>query len=411
MTDQPSQREAKRRRIMLDERIAKSSVKSLTSRHLRESWGQLLAQGKLWLGCLAVSGLTMLFPGLATTPLDEYLQKHDLPEDTLKTLRNTSVGPEEIRVMDRYNPLTVFYTGGATLRAHYADSMRDDSKIDGISDVLATGWSYVGAYFAGIYGGVVGLLPPYTPFDAHAIRATRPDASSQFCDIRPPGPVGLAEMIDDFAELKGVKTKQIADQAQIETALQAIAMHHEIRHCYQAQSELVTAMQEADADLHALSVLEQAPQTEAVAAQVSDLVQHSRMTASFFQASKSHATSAMIAQGPSSHFDSLTTQAAEAGLRVMVRPVAEMIDSYAPKGMTKAELNYHVIKMMKAQDVFQESPAIAAAADRYLEAITYFDELFDHSVITDPAFDTSFDLTMAAKRYRPGRAAIVKLKP
>jgi hypothetical protein len=338
----------------------------------------------------AVSAGLHFAPGLVSDPADEYLQKRGLRPDVL----NTIPGNDDIRMMDRHNPLMPFYLAGQVIHASYKTSQGSR-----LSKIISAPFVYYGGLGSGLF-----LLFSSNSADAFALRGEDTAGVRTRCNIRPPGKTDANEIIATFIGHDDYKLKTKLPQEQIDKAYEQVIVDHELQHCAQKVHDMQTGIGELDSDRVALRALQASPLSGELKTFVTDSYRHARAATAVLRPAGIHTTSpGLLRPHDSSHHHYIMDRTNSAYLGLLAIGIINgKGKAYTQQTSGPSKQLYHVVKAMQRQQMI-ELPGARTLANDYVTAIEYFNRLAETPIISNPQLHQRLDLRGMTLPYQAGK--------
>jgi hypothetical protein len=219
-------------------------------------------------------------------------------------------------------------------------------------------------------------ITPVAPVRAYALPGHQ-KVSERSCHILPPSSFTVESFISDFTGINLYTPRLKSDPEELRQKLFEYVMLHEARHCDQPLY-LMTATDEADADLYALRVLEARGTDPVLLKEIKDIVLHSRALRSI--KGTSHSSADALAQGHVISADMHETTSAFDRLGGILDEAQNLNKSRFPAGTPDIQKKVSLIVALQRSGIFSHDKPMMNAMARTLEAFVYFNKLSPDSV-------------------------------
>lgn len=340
----------------------------------------------------ALSAVLQLFPGLVSTPYDEYMADKNLAPDLTEHFHAAN-----IRVYHRYNPLAPFHHAGNSVGHLWKETFAKDKDMESFAlAAIGTPIFWGGELISGLWN----MIPPTNPLDAWSMAGSGP-VTERTVFIRPPGDVSAEKYIKEFLNFDIDHPMTFKSDPQVlRNILFQYIMLHEARHGDQ-DKYIQTSTNESDADLYAQKVLIARGVDSTALAEATTLIKCARTIVPAIFGDRSHVTGLAIDRGCQTPLDGHTDVTGFYTLHTTLDECVDMNGKLFKDLETSEMAYYYVAKTLLARFAFLENPELEKTATMFVAAMKYIDATTGGKLI-DKNLDTSkMDTDYLFKHYTP----------
>ncbi len=338
--------------IVNDKRVQKAVFKN----HRRKRWRALR---NIALVSTAISTILQFNPNIVSTSYDEHMAARGYT-----AAHQENFNAANVRVLDRHNPLLPFYTAGSSVVDGWREADRQEMGL--VTKAVITPFAYAIGFGSG-FGDIISSHS----LDAHAVSTAAP-VSERNVYIRPPADnFTVNDFLSDFAGLHLSELQFQHDNADISRVLYEYVMLHEARHGDQDKS-VSTALNEADADRYAFTVLATRGYSPDLLQEVRDIIIHGRTMASVLGGGTSHSTSLSLMRHYPSAFDAYEDGAAFKRLHNILADAVHMNEDLFDPNMPMGNRMMYVSTALFVQGTLKENQELRAANNHFRMAAIFF---------------------------------------
>jgi len=337
--------------IVNDKRVQKAVLKN----HRRKRWRALR---NVALVSTAISTILQFNPNIVSTSYDDHMAARGYT-----ATHQENFNAAHVRVMDRNSPLLPFYTAGSGVVDLW---QTQDQETGTLAKIVVTPF----AYLAGFGGGVGDILSP-SLLDAHSVSTDAP-LRERNVYIRPPADdFTVNDFLHEFAGLNLTNLTFRHDNNDISRVLYEYVMLHEARHGDQDKS-VSTALNEADADRYAFSVLATRGYDADLLQEVREIVTHGRTMASVLGGGTNHATSLSLMRQYPTVFDAYEDGAAFKRLHNILADAVQVNEDLFDESMPMGNRMIYVSTALFTQGTFRQNQELRQANNHFRMATIFF---------------------------------------
>lgn len=302
-----------------------------------------------------------------------------------------------IRVYHRGSLLAPFHQAGAMTKLN-REMMKDETETSAVGLGIMSSFFYAKTLVEGLFTTVL----PFSSLNAYSytLELKKPVQESS-CYIHPPGDFTLQDFLSDFSglEMETVRTKNKPEDLQ--KTFNAYVMLHEARHCDQNKNLQASPVNESDADLYSFKVLKAQGTSPALLQESQSLIRYIRIINAVAKGDISHASGITLNRGEQTLHDAHNDAAIFQSLHNLLVD-AHNINKDAFEKKTKMGVRlYYLTEALLQQGLLKSEPELQKAAESYMTAIWYFDQISGNKLL-DKKFDGSkIDLSLFGKEYKP----------
>lgn len=338
--------------IVNDKRVQKAVFKN----HRRKRWRALR---NIALVSTAISTILQFNPNIVSTSYDDHMAARGYT-----AAHEENFNASTVRVLDRHNPLLPFYTAGSSVVDGWKEADRQNMGLG--TKLLVTPIVYLAGFSSG-FGDIISGQS----LDAHSLRTAAP-AAERNVYIRPPADdFTVNDFLREFSGLNLADVQFRHDNRDIARVLYEYVMLHEARHGDQ-NSSVSTALNEADADRYAFTVLATRGYDAGLLDEVRDIIIHGRTMASVLGGGTSHSTSLSLMRDYPTTFDAYEDGAAFKRLHNILADAAHMNAEVFAEGMPVGNRMIQVSTAMFLQGTLNENSELRAANNHFRMAAIFF---------------------------------------
>ena len=338
--------------IVNDKRVQKAVFKN----HRRKRWRALR---NIALVSTAISTILQFNPNIVSTSYDDHMAARGYTAPHAENFNASNV-----RVLDRSNPLLPFYTAGSGVVDGWQEADRQNMGL--ATKLIVTPFIYIKGFSSGLGDALSGQS-----LDAYSLSNDAPVAERSVY-IRPPADdFTVNDFLREFAGLDIDNLQFKHDNRDISRVLYEYVMLHEARHGDQHKS-VSTALNEADADRYAFTVLDTRGYDAALLAEVREIIIHGRTMASVLGGGTSHSTSLSLMRDYPSVFDAYEDGASFRRLHNILADAARMNEDVFDANMQGGHRMLHVSTALFLQGTLNDNEELRAANNHFRMAAIYF---------------------------------------
>ncbi|MEZ0259960.1 MAG: hypothetical protein ACAH80_03065 [Alphaproteobacteria bacterium] len=307
-----------------------------------------------------------------------------------------------IRVYSRSNPLYIWHEAGNMVKVNAQETFNDPAATVGAKAITVAATPFI---FAGtLFNTTTTFIMPH-PLDAHALVPDQP-LDQRTCFIRPPGDVTADKFVNKFTgfDVKDYKFK--SDKGELRKIFYTYVMGHEARHCDQNMKLHTSSLNEADADLYALRLVNALGGNSAAVQEAQTILEHVRMKNAVAGSDAYHGSTLTLQRMGQTPMDAQQDYANASTLNRLLRDADEMnkgtmIASGKGGEMEKVERFYHLTRALLDGGYLKDKPALTQTAQSFLKSMEYFQGVSDGKVIKTDHAKVKIDLTYLTRQYLP----------
>lgn len=338
--------------IVNDKRVQKAVFKN----HRRKRWRALR---NVALVSTAISTILQFNPNIVSTSYDDHMAARGY-----NTPHAENFNAPNVRVLDRHNPLLPFYTAGTRVVDGWDEADRQGMGLG--TKVIVTPFAYMLGFGSGLGDIISGQS-----LDAHALRTAAPlDERNVY--IRPPADnFTVNDFLREFAGMDLQELQFKHDNRDIARVLYEYVMLHEARHGDQDPG-VSTALNEADSDRYAFSVLATRGYDRELLQEVREIVTHGRTMASVLGGGTSHATSLSLMRAYPTAFDAYEDGASFKRLHNILADAVHMNEELFDPDLPVGNRMIYVSTALFVQNTFRDNQELRMANNHFRMATIFF---------------------------------------
>lgn len=371
--------------ILKDKRVEKAIVTQRRRRFLRKLLITSVAAG-------AISAGTQYYPDSVSTPLDQYMA-----EKGHGTEFSSHFHASNIRVYDRGNPLYPFHLAGQGVKITW-QGIDSNTETGPVGKALAKLFTTPSTYYSFLFKGAGDLIFPH-PLDAYSIANNVPTDKREVM-IRPPKDIDLADFVSDFGYISADTLVFKNNPRALEHALFEYTMIHEARHGDQNKN-VITSLNEADADRYAFAVLEARGYKPALISEVRDIIVNSRTMASVLGGGTDHSTSISLMRPNQTAYNAYKDENALHRLHQILMDADNINKDKFPDGISRGSRFIYMAIAMQKQNIADKDPDMQMALGVFTKAALYFDTVTDGQILNKNIDLDKIDMGYLKQPYKP----------
>jgi hypothetical protein len=307
-----------------------------------------------------------------------------------------------IRVYSRSNPLYIWHEAGNMVKVNAQETFNDPAAGPRTKLLTAVGTPLV--FGVALFNTTTTFILPH-PLDAHALVPDQP-LDQRTCFIRPPGDVSADKFVNKFTGFDVDDYKFTSDKTELRKIFYTYVMGHEARHCDQNMKLHSSSLNEADADLYALRLVNAVSGNSAAAQEAQTILGHVRIKNAVAGSDAYHGSTLALERMGQTPLAAQEDYASASTLNRILRDADEMNKASMLAGakdgeMEKVERFYHLTRALLDGGYIKDKPALVQTAQSFLNSMDYFQGVSNGEVIKTDHAKVKTDLSYLTRQYQP----------
>lgn len=356
----------------------------------------------LWMYYLGSAAMAVAMQVAPQQWYSQSLDEHMASKGVVVENADQYYSANNIRVYSRSNPLYIWHEAGNMVKVNAQETFNDPAAGAGSKLLTVVGTPFI--FGAALFNTTTTFILPH-PLDAHALVPDQP-LDQRTCFIRPPGDVSADKFVNKFTGFDVDSYKFKSDKTELRKIFYTYVMGHEARHCDQNMKLHSSSLNEADADLYALRLVNSLGGNSHAVQEAQTILEHVRIKNAVAGSDAYHGSTLTLQRMGQTPMEAQQDYASASTLNRILRDADEMnkapMISGAKDGeMEKVERFYHLTRALLDGGYLKDNPALVQTAQSFVSSMEYFQGVSGGEVIKTDHAKVKTDLTYLTRQYLP----------